>query len=131
MSGWRCGLDEWANVAQPLNFPELRDKRLRARRAEYRLDQFDELRLQAGIVERHDARTERLVGLAREPPTPGRHRHARRAQFGIEPIDLGWRRNGEALGELREGRIVAGFGVEVIHFDAAIARREAHQIREA
>ena len=46
--------------------PKLLRQRLRARVAEHRLDQLDELRLKPGIVERHDARAERLVGLAHE-----------------------------------------------------------------
>ena len=49
--------------------------------------------MQPGVVERHDARAERLVGLADELAARGRHRHARRAQLRIEPVDLGRRRD--------------------------------------
>ena len=89
------------------------------------------LGLEAGIVERHDARAERLVGPAHEFSTRRRDGHPRRTQFRIEPVDLRRRRDGEAPGELAEGRIVACLGVEMLHLDAAEARRKAHQVGEA
>src|SRR5205085_2668989 len=104
---------------------------LRARLAEHRPDQPEELRDQALVVERNEARAPGLVGLAYELAFRRRHRDARRPEPRIELIDLCGRRYRQLVGERGECRVLPRLLVEVLELDAAIARREPDQIREA
>src|SRR4029077_164024 len=124
------GIDQRPNVADGLDLPELCDQSLCACRTQHRLDIVDELLLEPGIVERHETRAERLVGLAHEFSARCRHGHARRAQFWIKRVDLGRRRDGELPGKLAECRIGPRLCVEMMHLDAAEACGKSHQIRE-
>ena len=63
------------------------------------------LAFRPGVVERHDARAERLVGLADELSARRRHRDARRAELRIEPVDLGRRADMQQAGDPLERRI--------------------------
>ena len=75
--------------------------------AEDGLDQPVELGLQPGIVERHQPRAERFVGLAGEAAARRGHRHPRRPQARIEPVDLGRRGDMDLGGERGQRRIAA------------------------
>ena len=90
-----------------------------------------ELRLQPRIIERHLARAQRFVGLPREGAARSRHRHPRRAQLRIEPVDLGRRADMELARERGEARVAAGLVVEMLKLDSAKTRRQSHQIGKA
>ena len=124
-------LDQRRHVADLLHRPHLLHQLLRPRRTEHRSYEIQELRLQPGVVERHDARAERFVGLTGEAAARGRDRHPRRSQLRIEPVDVGRHRHRELAGDRGEGRIASHLLGEVLDLDGAESHRESDQVGEA
>ena len=63
----------------------------------------------------------------RESAARGRHRHPRRAQLRIEPVDVGRRRHRELAGDRGEGGIAPHLLGEMLELDAR--NRSASPIR--
>jgi len=101
------------------------------RGAEHRADQIKKLRLKAGIVEWHDARAERLLGLAREAAACGDHRHSRWAQLRIKAVDISRRRHGELAGDRGKGGVAPHRIGKMLESDGAELEREPDQIGKA
>ena len=124
-------LDQRGNIAGVLDAPQPIRQHLGRIRAEDRSDEAHELCAQPGVVEGHDARAERLIRLAGEGAAGTRHRHPRRPQLRVEPIDLRRRRDADLAGNRRKFRIAANSRLEMLELDAAEFEREPEQIGEA
>src|SRR5215213_3027498 len=96
----RGRLDQRTDVAGFLDIPELLHQGVGACIAKHRTDKFDELGLKSCVVERHDTRAERLIGLAHELAARRADCHAGGPQLWVKAIDLRGRRDGEFVREL-------------------------------
>ena len=86
---------------------------------------------EAGVVERHQARAERLVGGAGEHAARRRHLDPRRPQLRIEPVDLRRRDDAQLARDVVEGRLAPHLVGEMLEPDGAEAQRDADQVGKA
>src|SRR5262245_35738636 len=99
--------------------------------AEHRTDQTEKFRVKRGVVERHDARAQRLVGRLREAAASSLYRHPRWAQLRIEAVNVGRRRHGELARDRGKSRVAPHLIGKMFESDGAEFQREPDQVRKA